>query len=129
MHYISLGLILRHLAQQLQRNGKKQAELWNCKSMITIVYVTLKYHCLLNHWRNETLEFCGEEKTIIGKNNWYLLYIQLYNAYIFHQFNFIIMCHYLICIFFFLICDLFRSPLPGIQSRREQDSRKLEKEM
>lgn len=43
---------------------KKQAETWNCQS----IKATLKYHCLLNHWRNETLELCGEEKDIIGKN-------------------------------------------------------------
>lgn len=45
---------------------KKQAKIWNCESIITTVHITLKYHCLLNHWRNETLEFCGEEKPIIG---------------------------------------------------------------
>nr|XP_034317196.1 uncharacterized protein LOC105321263 isoform X2 [Crassostrea gigas] len=44
---------------------KKQAKIWNCKSIITTVNITLKYHCLINHWRNETLEFCGEEKPII----------------------------------------------------------------
>lgn len=43
---------------------KKQAEIWNCQSIKS----TLKYHCLLNHWRNETLKLCGEEKDIIGKS-------------------------------------------------------------
>lgn len=46
---------------------KKQAKIWKCESIKTIAKATLKYHCLLNHWRNETLEFCGEEKTIIGQ--------------------------------------------------------------
>uniref|UniRef100_K1Q1J6 Uncharacterized protein n=1 Tax=Magallana gigas TaxID=29159 RepID=K1Q1J6_MAGGI len=28
--------------------------------------VALKYHCLLNHWRNQSFVFCGEDKHIIG---------------------------------------------------------------
>lgn len=34
----------------------------NCSSK----NVALKYHCLLNHWRNRSFVFCGEDKHIIG---------------------------------------------------------------
>lgn len=80
---------------------QKQAKIWKCESIKTIAKATLKYHCLLNHWRNETLEFCGEEKTIIGKK-----IIYTYGLYsctmlvIFHQFDFMIMCHSLYVSFF-----------------------------
>lgn len=45
---------------------KKRAETMDCESMLYTVKVPLKYHCLLNHWGNETLELCGEESEIIG---------------------------------------------------------------
>eukprot|EP00105_Crassostrea_gigas_P004584 XP_011417834.1 PREDICTED: uncharacterized protein LOC105321267 [Crassostrea gigas] len=43
-----------------------RAEKVNCKSMLSTVNVTLKYHCLVNHWGNESVELCGEESEIIG---------------------------------------------------------------
>lgn len=43
-----------------------RAEKVNCESMLSTVNVTLKYHCLVNHWGNESVELCGEESEIIG---------------------------------------------------------------
>lgn len=34
----------------------------NCSSRS----ITFKYHCLLNHWRNQSYVLCGEDKYIIG---------------------------------------------------------------
>nr|XP_034317812.1 uncharacterized protein LOC105318069 [Crassostrea gigas] len=34
----------------------------NCSS----INVTLKYHCLLNHWRNQSYVLCGKDTDIIG---------------------------------------------------------------
>lgn len=43
-----------------------RAEKVNCESMLSTVNVNLKYHCLVNHWGNESVELCGEESEIIG---------------------------------------------------------------
>lgn len=40
----------------------KDATAKNCGSK----NVTFKYHCLLDHWRNQSFVFCGEDKRIIG---------------------------------------------------------------
>lgn len=44
----------------------ERAEKINCESMLSTVNATLKYHCLVNHWGNESIELCGEESEIIG---------------------------------------------------------------
>lgn len=38
----------------------------NCGAQKIESNVTLKYHCLLNHWRNTTYELCGEREVLIG---------------------------------------------------------------
>lgn len=38
----------------------------NCGSQKIEANVLLKYHCLLNHWRNTTYELCGEGKLLNG---------------------------------------------------------------
>lgn len=40
----------------------KDAATKNCSSRS----ITFKYHCLLNHWRNQSYVLCGEDKYIIG---------------------------------------------------------------
>lgn len=51
--------------------------------MLSTLNVTLKYHCLVNHWGNESVELCGEESEIIGKYISLIYFIN--NAYIFSQ--------------------------------------------
>lgn len=38
----------------------------NCSAQQAETNITLKYYCLLNHWRNTTYELCGERKVLIG---------------------------------------------------------------
>lgn len=60
-----------------------RAEKVNCESMLSTVNDTLKYHCLVNHWGNKSVEVCGEESEIIGKYIFLIYFINI--TYIFSQ--------------------------------------------
>lgn len=82
-----------------EEKWRMAAERKNCSSKIPECPYTdpLKYHCLINAWRNETYELCGVDTEIIGKQLTYIHILILVKKTISREYRLQVHCVFTVC--------------------------------